>query len=87
MKGLAKKVLLANNIGMLWTSVKAMEYSELSVVTAWIGILAFTFRVYDFSGYSDMAVGLGKMLGFNFPMNFDTLINQEVYRSFGVDGT
>ncbi|MCH5350280.1 MAG: MBOAT family protein [Oscillospiraceae bacterium] len=71
-KGLAKKVLLANNIGIIWTQVKAMDYSELSVATAWLGILAFTFQIYfDFSGYSDMAVGLGKMLGFNFPKNFD----------------
>lgn len=71
-KGLAKKVLLANNIGLIWTNIKAMDYSELSVATAWIGILAFTFQIYfDFSGYSDMAVGLGKMLGFNFPKNFD----------------
>ncbi|MGN0612323.1 MAG: MBOAT family O-acyltransferase [Porcipelethomonas sp.] len=70
-KGLVKKVFLANNIGMLWTEIKAMDYSELSVVTAWLGILAFTFQIYyDFSGYSDMAVGLGKMLGFNFPENF-----------------
>lgn len=72
LKGLAKKVILANNIGALWTTVKAMDYSEISVVTAWIGILAFTFQIYfDFSGYSDMAIGLGKMLGFNFPKNFD----------------
>ena len=71
-KGLAKKVLLANNIGIIWTQIKAMDYSEISVATAWIGILAFTFQIYfDFSGYSDMAVGLGKMLGFNFPQNFD----------------
>ena len=71
-KGLAKKVLLANNIGPLWTSIKAMNFSEISTVTAWIGILSFTFQIYyDFSGYSDMAIGLGKMLGFNFPQNFD----------------
>ena len=71
-KGLAKKVLLANNIGIIWTEIKAMDYSEISAATAWIGILAFTFQIYfDFSGYSDMAVGLGKMLGFNFPKNFD----------------
>jgi len=71
-KGLSKKVLLANNIGILWTNIKAMDYSEISVVTAWLGILAFTFQIYfDFSGYSDMAVGLGKILGFNFPQNFD----------------
>lgn len=71
-RGLGKKVLLANNIGLLWTEIKAMDYSEISVATAWLGILAFTFQIYyDFSGYSDMAVGLGKMLGFNFPENFN----------------
>lgn len=73
--GLGKKVLIANNIGLLWTSVKEManfDYSQLSVVTAWLGILAFTFQIFfDFSGYSDMAIGLGKMMGFNFPENFD----------------
>lgn len=72
LKGLAKKVLLANNIGLVWTQVKAMDYGEISAATAWLGILAFTFQIYfDFSGYSDMAIGLGKMLGFNFPVNFD----------------
>ncbi len=70
-RGLAKKVLMANNIGLLWTEIKGMDFSQISVVTAWLGILAFTFQIYyDFSGYSDMAVGLGKMLGFNFPENF-----------------
>lgn len=71
-KGLSKKVLLANNIGMIWSQVKAMDVSEISTITAWLGILAFTFQIYfDFSGYSDMAVGLGKMMGFNFPQNFN----------------
>lgn len=70
--GVGKKVLIANNIGMLWTSVKGLEASELSVLTAWLGILAFTLQIYfDFSGYSDMAIGLGKMMGFNFPQNFN----------------
>lgn len=70
--GLGKKVLIADNIGLLWTEVKAMEFGELSAVTAWLGILAFTFQIYfDFSGYSDMAIGLGKMMGFTFPENFD----------------
>lgn len=70
--GVGKKVLIANNIGMLWTSVKGLETSELSVLTAWLGILAFTLQIYfDFSGYSDMAIGLGKMMGFNFPQNFN----------------
>lgn len=71
-KGLAKKVLLANNIGIVWTQIKAMDYSTISVATAWLGIIAFAFQIYfDFSGYSDMATGLGKMLGFEFPKNFD----------------
>ncbi len=71
-KGLTKKILLANNIGSLWTSIKALDYSTMSAGTAWLGILSFTFQIYfDFSGYSDMAIGLGKMLGFNFPINFD----------------
>lgn len=70
--GLGKKVLIANNIGALWTEIKAMDYSTLSAGTAWLGILAFTFQIYfDFSGYSDMAIGLGKMMGFNFPENFN----------------
>ncbi len=71
-KGLGKKVILANNIGIVWTQIKAMDYAEIPVLTAWIGIIAFAFQIYyDFSGYSDMAVGLGKMLGFNFPENFN----------------
>lgn len=70
--GLGKKVLIANNIGALWSQIKLLEYGEISAVTAWLGILAFTFQIYfDFSGYSDMAIGLGKMMGFNFPENFD----------------
>ncbi len=70
--GLGKKVLIANNIGALWSEIKLLDYGGLSAVTAWLGILAFTFQIYfDFSGYSDMAIGLGKMMGFNFPENFN----------------
>ncbi|HIS69141.1 MAG TPA: MBOAT family protein [Candidatus Gallacutalibacter stercoravium] len=70
--GLAKKVLLANNLGFLWTTIKALPVHEISPATAWIGILAFTFQIYfDFSGYSDMAIGMGKMMGFHFPQNFN----------------
>ncbi|MCL2072023.1 MAG: MBOAT family protein [Oscillospiraceae bacterium] len=74
--GLGKKVLIANNIGILWSSVKGMaiagEYSHMSTATAWLGIIAFTFQIYfDFSGYSDMAIGLGKIIGFKFPENFN----------------
>jgi len=69
--GLGKKVLLANNIGLIWSDVKAMPGIEVSVVMAWAGIIAFTLQIYfDFSGYSDMAIGLGKMLGFRFKENF-----------------
>lgn len=70
-RGLAKKVLLANNIGLLWTNVKSTPMEDLTVLSAWLGILAFTLQIYfDFSGYSDMARGLGKMFGFEFPENF-----------------
>ncbi|WP_268801895.1 MBOAT family O-acyltransferase [Sporanaerobacter acetigenes] len=70
--GLSKKVLLANSIGALWKSVKAIPIENVSILSAWLGIIAFTFQIYfDFSGYSDMAIGLGKMFGFNFMKNFD----------------
>jgi len=69
--GLAKKVLLANNLGGFWELVSDFSFQELSALTAWLGILAFAFQIYfDFSGYSDMAIGLGEMLGFEFPENF-----------------
>ena len=69
--GLAKKVLLANLIGGLFDSVQALG-GDVSTVTAWLGALAYTFQIYfDFSGYSDMAIGLGEMLGFTFMENFD----------------
>lgn len=71
-RGLAKKVLLANTVGMIYTNVSGMAPEDVSVVTAWLGCLAYTFQIYfDFSGYSDMAVGLGKMFGFEFPWNFN----------------
>ena len=67
--GLAKKVLLANNLGAAFEAVTGL--SSLSVLSAWVGVLAYTFQIYfDFSGYSDMAVGLGKMFGFDFKENF-----------------
>jgi len=70
--GLAKKVLLANNIGLLWDVVKSSPIDQISVLSSWIGIIAFTFQIYfDFSGYSDMAIGLGKMFGFDLMKNFD----------------
>lgn len=70
--GLGKKVLLANNIGYLWDSVSSMNLSTLPALTAWIGAVAFAFQIYfDFSGYSDMAIGLGKIMGFEFLENFN----------------
>ncbi len=68
--GLGKKVLLANSAGAVWDEISAMN--NLSAATAIIGAVCFTFQIYfDFSGYSDMAIGLGQMLGFTFPENFD----------------
>jgi alginate O-acetyltransferase complex protein AlgI len=70
--GLGKKVLIANNIGLLWDFYKAAAPAELTVVGAWLGALAFSLQIYfDFSGYSDMAIGLGRMLGFEFLENFN----------------
>lgn len=70
--GLGKKVLLANNIGLLWQQIQQTPPSEVTILTAWLGITAFALQIYfDFSGYSDMAIGLGKMFGFTFPENFN----------------
>lgn len=68
--GLGKKVLLANNIGLLWEEVSHYN-GQASVLYFWLGILAFSFQIYfDFSGYSDMAIGLGAIFGFEFDENF-----------------
>ena len=72
--GMGKKVLIANSVGALWDTVLAdvQAGSGVSAATAWIGIAAYTLQIYfDFSGYSDMAIGLGKMMGFTFPENFN----------------
>ena len=70
--GLGKKVLIANNIGALWDIYAAKAPGELTVLGSWLGILAFSLQIYfDFSGYSDMAIGLGRMLGFEFLENFN----------------
>jgi alginate O-acetyltransferase complex protein AlgI len=71
--GLGKKVLIANVIGEYSHQLLYESNSvELTSGTVWLGMLAYTFQIYfDFSGYSDMAIGLGKMLGFHFPENFD----------------
>lgn len=69
--GLAKKVLLADQLGLLWADISARDFGELAVLTAWLGILAFGLQIYfEFSGFADMAIGLGACLGFVFPENF-----------------
>lgn len=70
--GLGLKVLLANPLGKLWTQTSAIGFESISTPLAWLAIIAFTFQIYfDFWGYSLMAIGLGKMLGFRLPKNFN----------------
>lgn len=81
--GMCKKVLIANSIGALWTDVKVQNYASMPAATAWLGIAAFALQIYfDFSGYSDMAIGLGKMLGFDFPENFRYPYNSKSIAEF-----
>jgi alginate O-acetyltransferase complex protein AlgI len=70
--GLAKKTILANTLGMQADAVFHLPKDQLDTAGAWVGALAYTFQIYfDFSGYSDMAIGLGKMMGFRLPENFN----------------
>lgn len=70
--GLGKKLIISNNIALIWTQVKSLQIGQLSVLSAWIGIISFTLQIYfDFSGYSDMAIGLGQMFGFEINENFN----------------
>lgn len=70
--GLGKKVIIANSIGSVADKIFALPLGELSTATAWTGAICYTFQIYfDFSGYSDMAVGLARMFGFYFPENFN----------------
>lgn len=70
--GLGKKVLIANQVGALWNEIAQTKVNMLTTSQAWLGAVAFTLQIYfDFSGYSDMAIGLGKMFGFEFLENFD----------------
>ena len=70
--GLGKKVLIANSVGALWNTIETGNYSELSMLFAWMGIIAFALQIYfDFSGYSDMAIGLAQIFGMKFDENFN----------------
>lgn len=70
--GLGKKVLIANNVGTLWNIIEIGEYSEMSMLLSWTSIIAFALQIYfDFSGYSDMAIGLANIFGMDFDENFN----------------
>src|SRR5690606_8522302 len=70
--GLGKKVLIANVVGEQADLIMNQPVENITFISSWIGILAYTFQIYfDFAGYSDMAIGLGKMMGFSFPENFN----------------
>ncbi|MBR1522832.1 MAG: MBOAT family protein, partial [Lachnospiraceae bacterium] len=70
--GLSKKVLISDNVGQLADYVYALSDASLSLPVAWMGAVAYTLQIYfDFSGYSDMAVGLGRIFGFHLPRNFN----------------
>ena len=72
MLGLARKIFIANQIAIMVDDIFSRSPGDIPMLTAWIGIIGYTLQVYhDFAGYSDMAIGLGKMLGFNFPENFN----------------
>ena len=72
LRGLAKKVLIADTLGLAYTQICALGFDNLACATAWVGIAAYTLQIYfDFSGYSDMAIGLGRMFGFEFQPNFN----------------
>lgn len=72
LRGLGKKVLIANNVGALWNIIETDAYSEMSSILAWTGIIAFALQIYfDFSGYSDMAIGLANIFGMDFDENFN----------------
>jgi alginate O-acetyltransferase complex protein AlgI len=70
--GLSKKVLIADPVGKIANAIFALPSDSLPIHYAWLGVLAYTIQIYfDFSGYSDMAIGLGRMVGFKFPENFN----------------
>ena len=80
-------MIIANSTGAVFEEVAAMSTGSLSVLTAWVGVFSYAFQIYfDFSGYSDMAIGLGKMFGFEFKKNFDHPYVSKAQRNFGEGG-
>src|SRR6185437_3614452 len=78
--GLAKKIVLADQMGVIADRIFELPGNELSTAVAWTGVVCYTLQIYyDFSGYSDMAIGLGRLLGFDFPENFN-----QPYRSASI---
>ena len=70
--GLAKKIIISNNVAIVANEIFKMPLAEINFTNAWLGVIAFTLQIYfDFGGYSDMAIGLGKMFGFDFMENFN----------------
>jgi alginate O-acetyltransferase complex protein AlgI len=81
--GLGKKVLVANSVGTIADQIFAVPTTDLSICVAWFGAIAYTLQIYfDFSGYSDMAIGIGSMLGFEFPENFNYPYVSQSVREF-----
>ncbi len=81
--GLAKKVLIANTLGEVVDKIWALDISKIDATTAWVGAIFYTFQIYyDFSGYSDMAIGIGKILGFHFKENFNYPYQSTSIREF-----
>lgn len=81
--GLSKKILLANTCGSLADKIMGFDFHVISSPVAWLGITAYTLQIYfDFSGYSDMAIGLGRMLGFRIPENFNNPYNSKSITEF-----
>lgn len=85
--GLAKKVIIANSTGAVFEEVAAMSTGSLSVLTAWVGVFSYAFQIYfDFSGYSDMAIGLGKCSDLNLRKILTIRMYRKAQRNFGEGG-
>ncbi|SDB31310.1 alginate O-acetyltransferase complex protein AlgI [Pseudobutyrivibrio sp. YE44] len=81
--GLSKKVLIANTLAAVADQIWSSDISQLDVTVSWLGAICYTFQIYyDFSGYSDMAIGLGKMFGFDFKENFNHPYRAESIQEF-----